>query len=174
MYFFKQVSFRTFTCQKQIQRGKQSLTEYIKALKTCKICAIIYIIIQNLNKAFIVLIEVVNVPCMCCCVKGFWADRTALHEAASHGRALQLKQLIESGSSVNMVTVDNITPLHEACIKAHPNCARLLLEAGAQVVNLHGSDPTSCGGPNPACVDLEKCLNKCGPPVMNTKRCNQM
>lgn len=32
-----------------------------------------------------------------------------------------------------MVTVDNITPLHEACIQAHPNCARLLLEAGAQV-----------------------------------------
>lgn len=66
-------------------------------------------------------------------VSGFWADRTALHEAASHGRTLQLKQLIESGASVNMVTVDNITPLHEACIQAHPNCARLLLEAGAQV-----------------------------------------
>lgn len=66
-------------------------------------------------------------------VKGFWADRTALHEAASHGRTLQLKQLIEGGASVNMVTVDNITPLHEACIQAHPNCSRLLLEAGAQV-----------------------------------------
>lgn len=67
------------------------------------------------------------------CLEGSWADRTALHEAASHGRALQLMQLIESGASVNMVTVDNITPLHEACIQAHPNCARLLLEAGAQV-----------------------------------------
>lgn len=66
-------------------------------------------------------------------VSGFWADRTALHEAASHGRALQLKQLIESGASVNVVTVDNITPLHEACIQGRPNCARLLLEAGAQV-----------------------------------------
>ena len=64
---------------------------------------------------------------------GSWADRTALHEAASQGRALQLKQLIESGASVNMVTVDNITALHEACIQAHPNCVRMLLEAGAQV-----------------------------------------
>lgn len=70
---------------------------------------------------------------MSLCVSGMWADRTALHEAAAHGRALQLKQLIESGASVNMVTVDNITPLHDACIQAHPNCVRLLLEAGAQV-----------------------------------------
>ncbi|KAM8883064.1 ankyrin repeat and SOCS box protein 13a.1 isoform 2-T2 [Synchiropus picturatus] len=67
------------------------------------------------------------------CDIGFWADRTALHEAASQGRSLQLKQLIEEGASVNMVTVDNITPLHEACIQARPSCARMLLEAGAQV-----------------------------------------
>lgn len=67
------------------------------------------------------------------CASGSWADRTALHEAASQGRALQLKQLIESGASVNTVTTDNSTPLHEACIQARPNCARLLLEAGAQV-----------------------------------------
>lgn len=32
-----------------------------------------------------------------------------------------------------MVTVDNITPLHEACMQAQVKCARLLLEAGAQV-----------------------------------------
>uniref|UniRef100_A0A3B3DQM5 Ankyrin repeat and SOCS box containing 13a, tandem duplicate 1 n=1 Tax=Oryzias melastigma TaxID=30732 RepID=A0A3B3DQM5_ORYME len=78
------------------------------------------------------------------CDIGFWADRTTLHEAASQGRTLQLKQLIERGASVNMVTVDNITPLHEACIQAHPNCTRLLLEAGAQVHN------------EPACVETEK------------------
>uniref|UniRef100_A0A3Q2CAZ7 Ankyrin repeat and SOCS box containing 13a, tandem duplicate 1 n=1 Tax=Cyprinodon variegatus TaxID=28743 RepID=A0A3Q2CAZ7_CYPVA len=72
------------------------------------------------------------------CDIGSWADRTALHEAAAHGRALQLKQLLEEGAPVNVVTVDNITPLHEACIQAHPNCARLLLEAGAQVT---GSAP---------------------------------
>ena len=71
--------------------------------------------------------------CVCLCVGGFWADRTALHEAASLGRALQLQQLIDGGASVNTVTVDNITPLHEACIQNHPACARLLLQAGAQV-----------------------------------------
>ncbi|CAJ1055645.1 ankyrin repeat and SOCS box protein 13a.1 isoform X1 [Xyrichtys novacula] len=92
------------------------------------------------------------------CDIGFWADRTVLHEAASHGRALQLKQLIETGSSVNMVTVDNITPLHEACIKAHPNCVRLLLEAGAQVDvrTIHGSTPlcNACASGSLECARL--------------------
>ncbi|XP_059182169.1 ankyrin repeat and SOCS box protein 13a.1 [Centropristis striata] len=92
------------------------------------------------------------------CDIGFWADRTALHEAASQGRALQLKQLIESGVSVNMVTVDNITPLHEACIQAHPNCARLLLEAGAQVDirTIHGSTPlcNACASGSLECAKL--------------------
>uniref|UniRef100_A0A3B3ZXV0 Uncharacterized protein n=1 Tax=Periophthalmus magnuspinnatus TaxID=409849 RepID=A0A3B3ZXV0_9GOBI len=77
------------------------------------------------------------------CDIGMWADRTALHEAASMGRVLQLSQLIDSGSSVNTVTVDNVTALHEACIKGHPNCVRLLLRAGAQVDvrTIHGSTP---------------------------------
>ncbi|XP_074554528.1 ankyrin repeat and SOCS box protein 13a.1 [Halichoeres trimaculatus] len=92
------------------------------------------------------------------CDIGSWADRTALHEAASHGRALQLKQLIETGSSVNMVTVDNITPLHEACIQAHPNCARLLLEAGAQVDvrTIHGSTPlcNACASGSLECAKM--------------------
>ncbi|XP_004575311.2 ankyrin repeat and SOCS box protein 13a.1 isoform X3 [Maylandia zebra] len=92
------------------------------------------------------------------CDIGFWADRTALHEAASHGRTLQLKQLIENGASVNMVTVDNITPLHEACIQAHPNCARLLLEAGAQVDvrTIHGSTPlcNACAAGSLECAKL--------------------
>uniref|UniRef100_A0A3B3VE55 Ankyrin repeat and SOCS box protein 13-like n=1 Tax=Poecilia latipinna TaxID=48699 RepID=A0A3B3VE55_9TELE len=92
------------------------------------------------------------------CDIGSWADRTALHEAASQGRALQLKQLIESGASVNMVTVDNITPLHEACIQARPNCARLLLEAGAQVDirTIHGSTPlcNACAAGSLECAQL--------------------
>ncbi|KAM4569967.1 ankyrin repeat and SOCS box protein 13a.1 [Odontesthes bonariensis] len=92
------------------------------------------------------------------CDIGFWADRTALHEAASHGRALQVKQLIEDGASVNMVTVDNITPLHEACVQARPNCARLLLEAGAQVDirTIHGSTPlcNACAAGSLECAKL--------------------
>ncbi|GLD48053.1 ankyrin repeat and SOCS box protein 13-like isoform X1 [Lates japonicus] len=92
------------------------------------------------------------------CDIGFWADRTALHEAAFHGRVLQLKQLIESGASVNMVTVDNITPLHEACIQAHVKCAQLLLEAGAQVDvrTIHGSTPlcNACASGSLECAKL--------------------
>ncbi|KAM9824550.1 ankyrin repeat and SOCS box protein 13-like [Neosynchiropus ocellatus] len=92
------------------------------------------------------------------CDIGFWADRTALHEAASQGRSLQLKQLIEAGASVNMVTVDNITPLHEACIQARPSCARMLLEAGAQVDvrTIHGSTPLchACASGSLECTEL--------------------
>ncbi|XP_077355311.1 ankyrin repeat and SOCS box protein 13a.1 isoform X1 [Festucalex cinctus] len=90
--------------------------------------------------------------------QGMWADRTALHEAASHGRALQLIRLIESEASVNIVTVDNITPLHEACLQAHTHCARLLLEAGAQVDvrTIHGSTPlcNACASGSLECVKL--------------------
>ncbi|XP_062338720.1 ankyrin repeat and SOCS box protein 13-like isoform X1 [Osmerus eperlanus] len=89
---------------------------------------------------------------------GFWADRTALHEAASLGRALQLKQLIDSGECVNTVTVDNITPLHDACIQGQPNCARLLLNAGAQVDvrTIHGSTPlcNACAAGNMECAKM--------------------
>ncbi|XP_035482390.1 ankyrin repeat and SOCS box protein 13a.1 [Scophthalmus maximus] len=92
------------------------------------------------------------------CDIGFWADRTALHEAAFHGRVLQLKQLIESAASVNTVTVDNITPLHEACTQGHVMCAQLLLEAGAQVdvQTIHGSTPLchACASGSLECVEL--------------------
>lgn len=64
---------------------------------------------------------------------GFWTDRSAVHEAAAQGRALQLQQLIEAGAAVNIVAVDSITPLHEACIQGQTQCVRLLLDAGAQV-----------------------------------------
>ncbi|CAL8242527.1 unnamed protein product [Merluccius merluccius] len=93
------------------------------------------------------------------CDTGSWADRTALHEAASQGRALQLQRLLEGGAApVNMVTVDHITALHEACIQAHPNCVRMLLEAGAQVDvrTIQGSTPLchACAAGSLACVKL--------------------
>ncbi|KAF7663858.1 hypothetical protein LDENG_00199150 [Lucifuga dentata] len=57
-----------------------------------------------------------------------------------------------------MVTVDNITPLHEACTQAHPNCARLLLEAGAQVDvrTIHGSTAlcNACASGSLECAKL--------------------
>ncbi|KAM3836115.1 ankyrin repeat and SOCS box protein 13-like [Diretmus argenteus] len=92
------------------------------------------------------------------CDIGFWADRTTLHEAASHGRALQLKELVDGGASVNVVTVDNITPLHDACTQAHTHCAQLLLEAGAQVDvrTIHGSTPlcNACSAGSLECAKL--------------------
>lgn len=75
---------------------------------------------------------------ICSCVPpahglGFWTDRSAVHEAAAQGRVFQLQQLIDDGAAVNIVAVDSITPLHEACIRGQAQCVRLLLDAGAQV-----------------------------------------
>ncbi len=56
-----------------------------------------------------------------------------MHEAAAQGRAVQLQKLIENGASVNIVAVNSITPLHEACIKGQTQCVKLLLDAGAHV-----------------------------------------
>lgn len=56
-----------------------------------------------------------------------------MHKAASQGHATLLQHLIQGGASVNVVAVDSITPLHEACVRGEAECVRLLLEAGAQV-----------------------------------------
>lgn len=64
---------------------------------------------------------------------GCWSERTEVHKAASLGQASQLQHLIRGGASVNVVAVDSITPLHEACIRGQAQCVRLLLDAGAQV-----------------------------------------
>uniref|UniRef100_A0A4W5KQQ0 Ankyrin repeat and SOCS box containing 13a, tandem duplicate 2 n=1 Tax=Hucho hucho TaxID=62062 RepID=A0A4W5KQQ0_9TELE len=64
---------------------------------------------------------------------GCWSERIEVHKAASEGHAAQLQQLIQSGASVNIVAVDSITPLHEACGRGQTQCVRLKLDAGAQV-----------------------------------------
>lgn len=64
---------------------------------------------------------------------GCWSERTEVHRAASLGQVSRLQDLIKSGASVNIVAVDSITPLHEACIRGQAQCVQLLLEAGAQV-----------------------------------------
>uniref|UniRef100_A0A673JX64 Rab GDP dissociation inhibitor beta-like n=1 Tax=Sinocyclocheilus rhinocerous TaxID=307959 RepID=A0A673JX64_9TELE len=76
---------------------------------------------------------------------GHWADRTPVHEAASLGRALQLKQLIEAGASVNIVSVDNFTPLHDAYT---PPCKNSFMTISLKTVcvqvdvrTIHGSTP---------------------------------
>lgn len=37
------------------------------------------------------------------------------------------------GSDVNLVTVDHVSPLHEACLGGHAACASFLLKHGAKV-----------------------------------------
>ncbi len=37
------------------------------------------------------------------------------------------------GYSANIITIDHVTPLHEACLGDHVACARTLIEAGANV-----------------------------------------
>ncbi|KTG40628.1 hypothetical protein cypCar_00048698, partial [Cyprinus carpio] len=89
---------------------------------------------------------------------GFWTDRSAVHEAAAQGRAVQLQKLIENGASVNVVAVDSITPLHEACIQGQTQCVKLLLDAGAHVDarNIDGSTPLcdACAAGSLECVKL--------------------
>ncbi|CAL1595015.1 unnamed protein product [Knipowitschia caucasica] len=89
---------------------------------------------------------------------GFWTDRTAVHEAAAQGRAVQLQKLIEGGAAVNIVSVDSITPLHEACIQAQTQCVKLLLAAGAHVDarNIDGSTPLcdACAAGSLECVKV--------------------
>ncbi|KAM4675640.1 ankyrin repeat and SOCS box protein 13 [Discoglossus pictus] len=82
---------------------------------------------------------------------GNWVDRTAVHDASRQGHLPELQQLIDSGTCVNVVTVDSVTPLHEACLHGHIQCVKLLLAAGAQVDarNVDGSTPlcdASCAG----------------------------
>uniref|UniRef100_A0A3Q2QEK4 Ankyrin repeat and SOCS box containing 5a n=1 Tax=Fundulus heteroclitus TaxID=8078 RepID=A0A3Q2QEK4_FUNHE len=62
-----------------------------------------------------------------------WADRSPLHDAASQGRLLALRTLILQGHNVNVLTIDHVTPLHEACLADHVACARALIDAGANV-----------------------------------------
>ena len=82
-------------------------------------------------------------------LEGSWAERTEVHKAASQGLVDQLRQLIADGAPVNIVAVDSITPLHEACIRGQSQCVRLLLDAGAQV------------GPSSSCV-TQITLLQCG------------
>lgn len=37
------------------------------------------------------------------------------------------------GWTVNLITADNVSPLHEACLGGHPSCVKMLLKHGAQV-----------------------------------------
>uniref|UniRef100_A0A3Q3BID2 Ankyrin repeat and SOCS box containing 11 n=1 Tax=Kryptolebias marmoratus TaxID=37003 RepID=A0A3Q3BID2_KRYMA len=102
------------------------------------------------------------------CVSDSWSDRTPLHEAAYQGRLLHLKTLITQGFHVDTLTMDRVSPLHEACLGGHYACAKFLLDNGAN----HGASiRTTCQLASPIheaarkgveCLEL---LLSCGAPV---------
>ncbi|KAG9486105.1 hypothetical protein GDO78_008924 [Eleutherodactylus coqui] len=67
----------------------------------------------------------------------FVSDWSLLHEASTHGRQVTLHKLITQGYSVNLITADHVTPLHEACLGGHHGCAAILLKHGAK----YGASP---------------------------------
>ncbi|XP_038613340.1 ankyrin repeat and SOCS box protein 11 isoform X2 [Tachyglossus aculeatus] len=87
-----------------------------------------------------------------------WADRSPLHEAASQGRLLSLKNLLAQGVNVNLVTINRVSSLHEACLGGHVACTKVLLDHGAYVngVTVHGVTPlfNACSSGSAACVHL--------------------
>ncbi|XP_034083510.1 ankyrin repeat and SOCS box protein 5 isoform X1 [Gymnodraco acuticeps] len=87
-----------------------------------------------------------------------WVDRSPLHDAASQGRLLALRNLILQGHNVNALTIDHVTPLHEACVGDHGACARALIEAGANVnaSTIDGVTPlfNACSVGSVACTEI--------------------
>ncbi|KAF3843184.1 hypothetical protein F7725_002033 [Dissostichus mawsoni] len=61
------------------------------------------------------------------------SDWSPIHDAAFNGRVLALQRLIAQGVCVNLNTLDQVSPLHGACLQGHTACAKLLMENGANV-----------------------------------------
>uniref|UniRef100_A0A2K5I4Y3 SOCS box domain-containing protein n=1 Tax=Colobus angolensis palliatus TaxID=336983 RepID=A0A2K5I4Y3_COLAP len=49
---------------------------------------------------------------------------------------LSLRTLITQGWLVNIMTADHVSPLHEARLRGHPSCVKILLKHGAQVIGV--------------------------------------
>ncbi|XP_066212384.1 ankyrin repeat and SOCS box protein 11 isoform X3 [Saccopteryx leptura] len=62
------------------------------------------------------------------------------------------------GVNVNLVTINRVSSLHEACLGGHVACAKALLENGAQVngMTVHGATPlfSACCSGSAACVNM--------------------
>ncbi|XP_029786016.1 ankyrin repeat and SOCS box protein 11 isoform X3 [Suricata suricatta] len=62
------------------------------------------------------------------------------------------------GVNVNLVTINRVSSLHEACLGGHVACAKALLENGAHVngVTVHGATPlfNACRSGSAACVNV--------------------
>ncbi|KAG7272971.1 hypothetical protein CRUP_021476 [Coryphaenoides rupestris] len=73
------------------------------------------------------------------------SDWSPVHDAAFSGRFLSLQKLLSQGASVNLATLDRVTPLYGACQQGHEACARLLIQNGAYVnsATMDGTTPLS-------------------------------
>ncbi|KAK6298561.1 hypothetical protein J4Q44_G00316160 [Coregonus suidteri] len=91
-----------------------------------------------------------------------WADRSPLHDAACQGRLFALRNLIlqvsQRATNVNVITIDNVSPLHEACFGDHVACARALIAAGANVnvTTIDGVTPlfNACSVGSVSCAEV--------------------
>ncbi|KAF4791791.1 Ankyrin repeat and SOCS box protein 5 [Turdus rufiventris] len=67
-------------------------------------------------------------------------------------------EFVLRGYNVDTLTIDQVTPLHEACLGDHVGCARILLEAGANVnaTTIDGVTPlfNACSRGSAACTEL--------------------
>jgi ankyrin repeat protein len=70
-------------------------------------------------------------------------DVTPLHYAVQSGNSETVTLLIEKGTSVNALTIDNQTVLHLAAQCGNSESAKLLIEKGAPVNAPEISDPTT-------------------------------
>ncbi|XP_024919116.1 ankyrin repeat and SOCS box protein 5 [Cynoglossus semilaevis] len=77
---------------------------------------------------------------------------------SGQGRLLALRSLILQGHNVNVLTIDHVTPLHEACLGDHVACARALIDAGANVnaSTIDGVTPlfNACTVGSMACTEI--------------------
>ncbi|XP_020794862.2 ankyrin repeat and SOCS box protein 9 [Boleophthalmus pectinirostris] len=86
------------------------------------------------------------------------SDWSQMHDAAFNGYVLSLRRLISQGFSVNLNTLDRVSPLLTACTQGHTACAKLLLENGANInsrtVDGHTALAMACARGHGACVSV--------------------
>ncbi|XP_063811858.1 ankyrin repeat and SOCS box protein 11 isoform X2 [Pseudophryne corroboree] len=86
-------------------------------------------------------------------------------EQSSHCSSTTLQYMAKTqplckswGFNVNILTIDRISPLHEACLGGHVSCAKVLLEnrAHVNIVTVDGITPlyNACSSGSVACVSM--------------------
>jgi len=68
---------------------------------------------------------------------------TPLMDAALHGQASQVRQLIESGERVDLSDRNGNQPLWFACVSDDPECVQLILSAGADIDHVNETGATA-------------------------------